>query len=759
MYSFFRQKGFFLIIIIFCINICNAQQPDKPIYQSNYFSVFADSVVQNKFTAKAVSAKEIISNYQTIDHNGKKDNTVGSWSLSKNIEAFPQYHSLIPIADAVYNLSLEEMIKAVEKDSTFRTGKEWGGVWTRDISYSIILSMAYLQPRVAMNSLLKKVNKKKRIIQDTGTGGAYPCSTDRMIWAVAAWELYKATGDKDWLQEAYVIIKNSIDDDLQNIYDAKTGLVKGESSFLDWREETYPKWMQPADIFESECLGTNAVHYQANIILSKMAGILHEKESFVKYQSVANRIKDGINKYLWVPKKKYYGQFLYGRNYKILSPKSEALGEALCVLFGIADAEKTRQIISHTPLTAYGISCIYPQIPDIPPYHNNANWPFVQAFWLRAAAKAGNENAVLESIADIYRPAALFLTNKENMVADNGDYSGTQINSSVMLWSLSGNISIVHKVLFGMSFNDDNISFTPFIPKAMAGKRTLQNFKYRKAILNIEMNGYGNQIKSFIVDGKPANVFSVSSDLTGNHNIKIELADNEIKNNFINKVPNYTTLQTPELSFNKNTLNWGKNNAAKEYKLIDKGRLIEITSKNSYIVKESGHHEFSVIVIDSNAVESFASEPLRVDIKNNPQILEIETYNHPASYSYSGFSGKGFVETNKNINRTVTIPIEINETGMYTIDIRYANGNGPINTENKCAIRTLKVDGQKAGTLVFPQRGKDDWNNWGFSNSVQLQLNKGKHLLTISFEEFNDNMNGEVNAAMLDFLRVTHFDK
>ena len=60
------------------------------------------------------------------------------------------------------------------------------------------------------NSLLRKVNKNGRIIQDTGTGGAWPCSTDRMIWAVAAWELYKVTGDKDWLQQAYMIIKTPL---------------------------------------------------------------------------------------------------------------------------------------------------------------------------------------------------------------------------------------------------------------------------------------------------------------------------------------------------------------------------------------------------------------------------------------------------------------------------------------------------------------------------------------------------------------------
>ncbi|MEJ7666507.1 MAG: hypothetical protein WKG07_46805 [Hymenobacter sp.] len=42
----------------------------------------------------------------------------------------------------------------MEPDSTLRTGKEWAGVWTRDVSYSIILAQATLQPRVAMNSLV-----------------------------------------------------------------------------------------------------------------------------------------------------------------------------------------------------------------------------------------------------------------------------------------------------------------------------------------------------------------------------------------------------------------------------------------------------------------------------------------------------------------------------------------------------------------------------------------------------------------------------
>ena len=317
-----------------------------------------------------------------------------------------------------------------------------------------------------------------------------------MIWATAAWELYKVTGDKAWLKKAYNIIQNSAKDDYEVAYDKSTRLVKGESSFLDWREQTYPKWMQPVDIYESECLGTNAAHYQANVVLSKMAGLLNDKNAALKYSRVAAGIKQGMNTYLWMPTAGYYGQYMYGRNTKILSPRSEALGEALTVLFGIADGERQKQVIENVPVMDYGVPCIYPQIPNIPPYHNNAVWPFVQSYFAQAAAKAANESVVMESIAAIYRPAALWLTNKENFVASNGDFAGTQINSSNMLWSLSGSLSLIYKVLFGIQYNENGLSFTPFVPAALKGKRSLTNFTYRNAILdiNVEGSGQSNQI-------------------------------------------------------------------------------------------------------------------------------------------------------------------------------------------------------------------------------------------------------------------------
>ena len=50
-------------------------------------------------------------------------------------------------------------------------------------------------PENVRTSLEVKIDQLGRIIQDTGTGGSWPCSSDRVIWAVAAWRVYLATGD------------------------------------------------------------------------------------------------------------------------------------------------------------------------------------------------------------------------------------------------------------------------------------------------------------------------------------------------------------------------------------------------------------------------------------------------------------------------------------------------------------------------------------------------------------------------------------
>jgi hypothetical protein len=691
----------------------------------------------------------------TLVLNSQKDKQVtnSSWKLVNDITAFPKYAGPYPLLNAIYNLSLDEMVRAVEKDSTLRTGKEWAGVWTRDVSYSIILSMAVLQPKVAQYSLLRKVNNGV-VIQDTGTGGAYPVSTDRMIWAVAAWEIYKVTGERKWLETIYPIIKKSLDDDSKNAFDPVTGLVKGESSFLDWREQTYPAWMEPADIFESECLGTNAVHYQAHTLLALMAGEMKDDVTANTHREIAAKIKNGINNSLWLNDKGYYGQFLYGRIYKTVSPRAEALGEALTVLFDIADQERQKKVVASSPVNQFGIPCIYPQIPNIPPYHNNGVWPFVQSYWSMACAKAGNETALVQSLAAIYRPTSLFLTNKENFVAENGDFVGTQINSDNMLWSLSGNISMIYKVLFGMEYTTDGLAFRPFVPKVLGGKHVMRSYPFRNAVLDLEVNGFGNKVESIMLDGQPLNG-NLPYTITGKHTIVMTLS-NVAATGLVNNAAFLIAPESPVVTLDGQTLSWRAVPRAAQYLVLRNGKTMKVVTATQFQLPSSDVAEYQVISIDKTGTLSFASEPIIPASHPSIITLQAESVVTKSDKPYKGFAGGGFVMINTTQNTQLDFTVSVPSDGNYAIDFRYANGNGPVNTENKCGLRSLIVNDEFIEAVVFPQRGTGEWSEWGYSNSVVLKLKGGVNKISLRYEPFNENMNGAVNEAAIDLLRVVN---
>ncbi|MEP6616630.1 MAG: hypothetical protein ABJA57_08635, partial [Ginsengibacter sp.] len=348
--------------------------------------------------------------------------------------------------------------------------------------------------------------------------------------------------------------------------------------------------------------------------------------------------------------------------------------------------------------------------------------------------------------------AAMFLTNKENFVADNGDYKGTQINSSNMLWSLAGSIAMVHKILFGIQYMPDALLFNPTVPYALRGNRSLTNFAYRNCVLNIELQGYGNSISSFSMDGKIMHNPVIPAKLKGTHAVKIILVNNKLGGE-VNEVQNHIALPVAVPVYSDVTLSWAGIEGAKEYKIIRNGREISTTKETKIVVPGSGYSEYQVIAIDKQGTESFANEPVIAGEKN--KTYEIEDVAETGDYPYKGFSGKGFVEISKEKNTRLQLPVNIEADGVYAIDFRYANGNGPTNTENKCAIRTLSDGSHVLGTVVFPQRGVGEWSNWGFSNPVQSAFKKGKHILVVSYKSWNENMNGTINQAMLDYMRVT----
>ena len=754
-----RQTAAFLAAIL--VALASPGQDTDIIVSTDAYAWKGDTIMQGEFAAFAPTTTSIRSNYKAQPGYFMPIDSV--WELKNNIDPYPRLTTPNKLHAAIYNMALDEMVNAVEPDTTLRTGKEWSGVWTRDVSYSIILSMAQMQPEASMISLRKKITPDNRIVQDTGSGGAWPVSSDRMIWIVAAWEIYKATGSKQWIEEIFPVVENSLAADSLTVVSATTGLAKGETSFIDWREQSYPRWMQPADIYQSEAAGTTAVHIAALKAASQMAELLGRTALAADYAGRAQAMTEALDRELWMPHKGYHAMYSYGRQFPILNPRAETLGEALAIIFDAVTPQKAELITQSVPTTPFGTPVFFPQIADMPPYHNNALWPFVASYWALANAKAGNEQGLLEAIGSVYRPAALFATNKENLVIDNGDIA-TELNSSNMLWSLAGNIAITNRILFGINLCPDGIDFHPVVPRQLAATRTLDNYRYRGKVLNIEVQGWGNTVKALWLNSKQIKgTYVAAADLKETNDIKIELNCRPFKELGVNRTPNVKAPLTPVawMENDGETLCWNPIEYIAKYIIVKDGQPIAETRATTFATPLPG--EYMVIGVSADGVESFASEPRSNRRSVNLEMPGESTQMASAEVAYApstpivGFNGDGFLEIDHH-TRNIEIPVDIPQTGTYAVSLRYANGNGPVNTENKCAIRSLMVDGHKEGTLVMPQRGTANWDDWGNTNIIKVKLTRGRHLLAVSFLPEDENMNSATNHALIDRLTITRID-
>jgi hypothetical protein len=683
------------------------------------------------------------------------------WARSLDLSAFPTVTSSQRMQDALYRMSLEELRQLVREDGALSAGAKWPGVWTRDFSLASILSLAIVAPDAVRKSLVAKVDSAGRIIQDTGTGGSWPVSSDRMVWALAAWELYLSTGDRDWLRYAYDVTRRSAEADLHAVRDARTGLMNGESSFLDWREQSYPRWMEPADIYRSQNLGTNAVHLGAHRALAMMAKALGEPGAD-RWNAIADSIAAGMTRELWQPSRGWYGQYRYGRTALALSPRAEALGEALAVIYGAASRGQRDTLARRAPVVPFGVPVFWPYVAGERFYHNATIWPFVTAYATWAAADAGSAAAVRHGLDANARAAALFLTNKENMVAGTGHYEGTALNSDRQLWSVAGQLAATYRILLGMRLEPERLLFRPMVPPTYGGTRTVQGIRWRGATLTVVVRGSGDAVATARLDGRPLTRAELPASLTGEHAVELtmnghwrEASLNVVANRFAPATPRVTVRPLAEgAPAHIRTLDWPRVSGAVRYAVYRAGVPEATASDTTISVRVAdGLVEWQVLAVDATGTESFLSEPVRLvppgsEATGKPMGLPLER-------EHAGFTGAGYLRLTREERRPVGITVTIDRAGSYAVDVRYANGSGPVNTEDRVAVRTLGVDGDTAGVIVMPQRGTDRWSEWGWSNAVIVHLEPGRHTLSLAFTPFDENMNRRVNTALVDQIRLT----
>jgi len=428
----------------------------------------------------------------------------------------------------------------------FETGELWHYVWTRDLSYAASLGLGMLDPQRTRNSLLFKVSGYRdgvkpgaraaggadglQIIQDTGSGGSWPVSTDRVSWAFGADEALKALAPEERKAFAATALKaltNTLENDRIAVYDRVDGLYNGEESFLDWREQSYAPWIAGdlASMATSKALSTNAGHYKALTLASQLAREQGDTALAAKYEAWAADLKRAINRRFWQADSGMYSSVTAGHFDGAPMYKYDWLGQSLAIVTGIADAKQAQSILAHYPHGPLGAPVIHPQQSATAVYHNRAMWPFVTAYGLKAAAMHGNVAVADAAYDTLMRGAATNLSNMENLewlsgqpMLDDGKLSGPVVNSRRQLWSVGAYLGMVVGEVFGVSTTDDGVALRPFVTaklrrETFAGSDsvTLNKLTVRGKRLNVRLllpaavkgDGY-YEVDTIMVNGRRA---------------------------------------------------------------------------------------------------------------------------------------------------------------------------------------------------------------------------------------------------------------
>lgn len=691
----------------------------------------------------------------------------------------------------------------------FETGRLWTYVWTRDTAYSVALGLGLLDPTRARNSLEFKLSTRRdgtrrEIVQDTGTGGSWPISTDRVVWAMGAWELLKyLDGDERtaFRDLAYDAIVNTAERDRLVAWDADDGLYRGEQSFLDWRENTYPLWTatDPVQIGMSKALGTNIGHLSMLEVASKLAEEKGDAAAAQRYAGWASALRDAIRARLWLQDRGLYST--YATTWLDQAPAElfDLLGEAFAVLHDVATPAQASTIVASYPHLPKGAPVIWPQQQDTRIYHNRAIWPFVTAFWAKAAAKAGSAEAIDHAVRSLARGAALNLSHMENFEAvtganykEEGPTSGPVVNSQRQLWSVGGYLGVVHDVIFGMEATQTGVRFLPKITGGLRGslfagadRIGLSNLRYKgrrvsvSVALPADAGGSGVlQVASVRLNGQDVGTDFIDAAALAEDNLfEIELGQAAAAGQGIRLVDdaaiadyrNVFGPRTPALGGlsivgDRVQVSWSvaESPADVRFNVYRDGVRVAADlagSTTSWVDAGSAQHATKTYCYTVEAVftgSGNASQRARPWCYWGPNAARIQTFGAQGFQANGGTlvfnHGRWHHENWGDPQHTLTVlNVTAQQTGRHLLQAVAGNGAGDFTTGVTCGVKAIEVwQGANlvgGGQLLMPQLAT--WDEWRDSSFVPVDLVAGTtYTIVIREDEASGNMSDLQHFAL-----------
>ena len=295
-------------------------------------------------------------------------------------------------------------------------GADYPSPWTRDASINVWFAEAFLHPETARNTLLSVLEEQDNL---PIVGGQY---WDRIIWMLGAESLWDLTRDTGFARLSRDILSRTAERCLLEEYDPADGLFRGpavygdgvsaypeqyrtpslSSSILRWPQEHPALRVSIGGGIPMKALSTNCAYEHAFRVIARLSSALEEEAESWLHR--ADALKEAINTVFWNSSTGLY-DYLAGE-----CDAQESLGLAFAILFGIADADKTRSVMERAYVTQEGIPCVWP---SFPPYcvnggygrHCGTIWPHIQGFWSLAALKAGRGDLFSNELFSLARHA------------------------------------------------------------------------------------------------------------------------------------------------------------------------------------------------------------------------------------------------------------------------------------------------------------------------------------------------------------------
>lgn len=467
----------------------------------------------------------------------------------------PRFHCDDPRVDACHELAVATLHKNIhpyqagllpEPRPVIMAGADYPTPWTRDAAYNVWNAGALLAPEATCDTLLSVLTADAHGIR---IGGQY---WDAVAWVTGAWHLYCITGNREFLVQAFEATANTLDFFERTEFDPATGLFTGPASYGDgvaaYPEPycdaggssgilDYPKAHPEVGKIRMKALSTNCLYYGAYRRAASMERELGRESRAAEWERKADRLREAINRRLWIENEDRYGYFLGNENE--LVPHMEGLGQSLAVLLGIADADRADRLLSSQHTTPFGVPCVWPVFPRFATpdgtsfgRHNGTVWPFIQGFWADAAARRGRIDLLDRELEAFTRSTTMAGEFYEIIHPLTGKpYGGLQIDHGEMrlwgscrdqTWSATGYLRILYHAVLGMDFEPDGVRFAPCVPERFTDI-ALRGVRYRNATLDVRVRGHGRRITSFRVDGQPREEAYIPADIADEHLVEITL--------------------------------------------------------------------------------------------------------------------------------------------------------------------------------------------------------------------------------------------